>query len=168
MKKAFTLIELLVVVLIVGILSAIALPQYTAAVEKSRAAEALINLKYAQQTRILDFAQNGPDGTNSAWPTDIMELSGGIWSASGDAYCTNRFYYLLDDASEVQAYRGTPTSNCSDVENYEYQITLGTPYQTLGAEGWENLKFCNAYTDLGLKICKNLEGQGFTVSDNRQ
>ena len=47
--KAFTLIELLVVVLIIGILAAIALPQYQKAVEKSKSAQALTVLRTVGQ-----------------------------------------------------------------------------------------------------------------------
>lgn len=59
MKKGFTLMELLVVVLIVGILSAVALPQYEKAVEKSRSAEALSLLKSIHQAQKIYFMQTG-------------------------------------------------------------------------------------------------------------
>lgn len=49
----FTLIELLVVVLIIGILASVALPQYQKAVEKSRTAEAIQNLKTLRDQQAL-------------------------------------------------------------------------------------------------------------------
>ena len=58
-KKAFTLIELLVVVLIIGILAAIAVPQYQVAVEKSIMQEAIINLKAIAQAQDAFYLQNG-------------------------------------------------------------------------------------------------------------
>ncbi len=64
-KRAFTLIELLVVVLIIGILSAIALPMYENAVRKSRVAEAMVVLKQFTDAQDIYFLSSEDTGDYS-------------------------------------------------------------------------------------------------------
>ena len=74
----FTLIELLVVVLIIGILAAVALPQYNKAVEKARAVDVV--------QRLLTCEKN----------LDLYELENGSFPAVGSVSCAE-----AGDAGEV-------------------------------------------------------------------
>lgn len=79
MKQGFTLVELLVVVLIIGILSSVALPQYTKAVKK------------AKGTQVVTAASALAKAANMAYLEDgryqrFYESYGGILHSSNDDF----------------------------------------------------------------------------------
>lgn len=98
--KAFTLIELLVVVLIIGILAAVALPQYNKAVFKSRASEALANLKNLKNA------------------LEVCELENGRITDTGENPCR--------ESENLAIFTGKSIGNTFETDNFNYRIDRGT------------------------------------------
>ncbi len=98
MKKGFTLIELLVVVLIIGILAAIAVPQYTKAVEKSRMSEVLTMIRSLEQAVDVHVLANGIDSYNidvlADADIDLENLTSREVSNNVPARCSKDWCYL--------------------------------------------------------------------------
>lgn len=58
MKKSFTLLELLIVIIIIGVLTVVALPQYFKGLERAKAGKAKRHLKLLAQAEKLYHADN--------------------------------------------------------------------------------------------------------------
>ena len=180
MNKGFTLIELLVVVLIIGILSSIALPQYTKAVERSRMAEAvqvLGDLATAQSVFYMmhnEFASDRDD-LNTRGDINIPGPSGDTWDleVSEGGVQTMTRHGGMYEGSALQLTVGTDgsiTKVCIPGEHPDFCTMAQTAGYTaarlginLGAQTMEcRLGKCG--WELELKSSKDLERIEFAVA----
>jgi type II secretion system protein G len=104
-SKGFTLIELLVVIVIVGILSAVAIPQFLNQVRRSRTAEAqaaLTAVGRASEVYRLDFSQ---------YPSDYTTIQYGC----PKTYCGAKQDKYMNDPWSAPNYQTPVATNISSV-----------------------------------------------------
>ena len=107
----FTLIELLVVVLIIGILAAVAVPQYQKAVAKARMLEAIVNLK-----KVGDAAAVCKLGKGEKCPWSELDITPtNVISDGRYSFWNENFYYELYEDVNNNEMKGFVHSQREDV-----------------------------------------------------
>ncbi|MBO7237825.1 MAG: type II secretion system protein [Elusimicrobiaceae bacterium] len=150
-NQAFTLIELLVVVLIIGILAAIALPQYQKAVVKAQL------IKYIQYATSIDRANELYHLANDKYTEDVRDLDIDI---TGGATEFKRGGFTARE-SNVSAYYADGSSCGPDYSGGGACMTFvfGNDKEKriyIYSHSQKGILRCKGYNDWGSSVCRSM------------
>ena len=147
-KKGFTLIELLVVVLIIGILAAIALPQYRKAVGKAELAQVVSATKAIQNAQERYYLVQGKY-TNNLQDLDIDLPNNNVSCSVQTNYskCNNKsyviahYYALPAYANRIECYAKTQNMlfACEELLGHKGSYSTSGPCNDFGTSSCWNV-----------------------------
>ncbi len=136
-KQGFTLIEVLTVVLIIGTLTAVALPKYVRAIERSRATEAMAIVKaindatyaYFEEKQELNCATLTFSKLAVSMPKGTACPGG---TAAKTVVCTKNFKFELNNANtaEIPGTDGCKGVLATRIHGGDYSYKIWNPYDT--------------------------------------
>ena len=175
-KNGFTLIELLVTVVIIGILAAVALPQYQKAVERTRATEAVSILNGIQKALDSYFVkydkypgnENNGKGVVDGLSNEIEIPI--ICDLLDEQFCRSKYFvWKISCNNHGCAFVAGRIKNPESIESNEYQnnteYDLILDSNALSPEF--TYKIClSRDTSIGQSVCQSLESQGLVNQQN--
>ncbi len=148
-RKGFTLVELMIVVAIIGILAAIAIPNFLSFRMKAKTAEAKSNLGAIRSTEVAYFAE---------WDFYIGSVAqnpAGTLTGSKRSWATNTNFSIIGFAPEGNVY-------------YGYALEGGSLYQGVASIGFTAAAYGDLDADLAISSYRvtNAGGEPAVTGDD--